>query len=883
MKQKSLSLTRLRSLLLLVCVMLGVSAWGETVTYTLTISASDFNTTSYAANNNEKTSYAVCTTNNSKTYQVLWTSYQVMKNGDNMQWQKSNGYIYNSTDLGTINSVTVNSSAGSFTTYYGTSEHPTSGTTVGNGFFTTKVGSATGTTSSVVISFTITEGGTNPPTPTNPIIRYGSHDNVTLEMWGSNTLVDIADGAEVEEGTEVTFRATADFGYTLSGVSVKDADNNDVELTDYSGSWSFYMPGSNVTISATATSDQNLNTLWSENFSSYSAGAVPTGGDYNYACTNSGTKIYSEALAGGTSPELLVAKSGGSFTAVVPLQDTAGNLKLTFKANNASLSVTTTTEGINVGTKTESNGLYTVYLSDVTTSMTSVTIVFTTTSTSNVRLDDIELKGIQVKVATPTVSPASGAVASGTEVTINCATDGASIKYSYDNQTWSDYSTALIITEATTIYAKAVKTGLEDSDVASATYTIALPCATPTFSVVAGEVAKGTTVTISTTTAGATIYYTTNGSDPTTSSTEYSGAITINSAMTIKAIAAKDGMLNSEIASVAYTLPDYATLPFVWNGGAKNRLTALTGVTENGLGSDYANSNAPYLIKMDGANDYIQIKTNAQPGKVYIGVKMIGGASTSKIKIQQSANGSDFTDVEELTISGRQNDILNLETSNHFAATTRFVKIIKSEHGSNIGVGPITITATETASVTSAGWATFSSTRALDFTNVTGVVANTAVYANGRLTYTPIQQVPANTGVILRSVSGGEASVDVPVINDIPALEEGSNMLVAVGTAISSLATVGDNNSTNYILNNVNGVLGFYRAAGNRVDAGKAYLNVPAGASRSFIDINPGEQDGIESVNVNAAEDNIYDLQGRQVAQPQKGLYIVNGKKVIIK
>ena len=81
----------------------------------------------------------------------------------------------------------------------------------------------------------------------------------------------------------------------------------------------------------------------------------------------------------------------------------------------------------------------------------------------------------------------------------------------------------------------------------------------------------------------------------------------------------------------------------------------------------------------------------------------------------------------------------------------------------------------------------------------------------------------------------------------------------------------------------MNGVLGFYRAAGNRVDAGKAYLNVPAGASRSFIDINPGEQDGIESVNVNAAEDNIYDLQGRQVAQPQKGLYIVNGKKVVIK
>lgn len=119
--------------------------------YTLTISGSDFNTTSYAANNNEKTSNAVAADNS--TIEVKWTSNQVMKNGNNMQWQKSNGYIYNSTDLGTIKSVTVNSSAGSFTKYYGTTEHPTSGTTVGNGFFTVKVGSATGTTSSVVIVF----------------------------------------------------------------------------------------------------------------------------------------------------------------------------------------------------------------------------------------------------------------------------------------------------------------------------------------------------------------------------------------------------------------------------------------------------------------------------------------------------------------------------------------------------------------------------------------------------------------------------------------------------------------------------------------------------------------------------------------------------------
>lgn len=125
---------------------------GGTKTYTLTISAEDFNTTSYAANNNEKTSNAVA--EDSSTTEVKWTSYQVMKSGSNMQWQKSKGYIYNSTDLGTIISVTVNSSAGSFTTYYGTSVQPSSGAAGDNkGFFKTSVGSATGTTTSVVIIF----------------------------------------------------------------------------------------------------------------------------------------------------------------------------------------------------------------------------------------------------------------------------------------------------------------------------------------------------------------------------------------------------------------------------------------------------------------------------------------------------------------------------------------------------------------------------------------------------------------------------------------------------------------------------------------------------------------------------------------------------------
>ena len=123
----------LRYLLTLLLVMVASVGWADT--YTFEITPSDFNTQSYAANNNEKTSTAVSTTDATKTMEVKWTSYQVMKQSGNMQWQKSKGLIYNSTELGTINSVVVNSTGGSFTTCYGDSEQPSSSTTVGGGFF----------------------------------------------------------------------------------------------------------------------------------------------------------------------------------------------------------------------------------------------------------------------------------------------------------------------------------------------------------------------------------------------------------------------------------------------------------------------------------------------------------------------------------------------------------------------------------------------------------------------------------------------------------------------------------------------------------------------------------------------------------------------------
>ena len=151
-------------------------------------------------------------------------------------------------------------------------------------------------------------------------------------------------------------------------------------------------------------------------------------------------------------------------------------------------------------------------------------------------------------------------------------------------------------------------------------------------------------------------------------------------------------IVESELITInqAQYVVDYATLPFEWEGGASADFLDLNGVTAQGLGSDYASGNAPYLIKFDGTGDYIQVKCDQQPGKVTIGVKMIGGSSTSTITIQGSADGETFTDIQELTISGVQNDVLTLETTTGFAAEDRYVKMLFTK-GSNVGVGPISI------------------------------------------------------------------------------------------------------------------------------------------------------------------------------------------------
>jgi hypothetical protein len=167
--------------------------------------------------------------------------------------------------------------------------------------------------------------------------------------------------------------------------------------------------------------------------------------------------------------------------------------------------------------------------------------------------------------ATPAFAPAPGTYTGAQKVTISSATSGAKIYYTMDGTTptmsSTVYSAALQLNSTKMVQAIATATGFQQSTVSSAAYTIsAAPTppapvvATPSFSPAAGTYSSAQSVTISSSTSGAKIYYTVDGSAPTTSSTVYASPVVVSATKTVKAIATATGDQQSSVGSAAYTI-----------------------------------------------------------------------------------------------------------------------------------------------------------------------------------------------------------------------------------------------------------------------------------------------------------------------------------------
>lgn len=121
----------------------------------------------------------------------------------------------------------------------------------------------------------------------------------------------------------------------------------------------------------------------------------------------------------------------------------------------------------------------------------------------------------------------------------------------------------------------------------------------------------------------------------------------------------------------------------------KSTVNDMDGVTCSGLGTDYS-SHSPYLLRFDNTDDYIQFDLDAPPATLSFGYKMIGGNSTSTMKIEEcaTANGT-YSTVQSFTISGAQNSVGSFTTTETFTQSHIRMTFTK---GSNVGVGNITIT-----------------------------------------------------------------------------------------------------------------------------------------------------------------------------------------------
>ena len=160
---------------------------------------------------------------------------------------------------------------------------------------------------------------------------------------------------------------------------------------------------------------------------------------------------------------------------------------------------------------------------------------------------------------TPAISPAGGSFTSAQTVTLTDSLSTATIYYTTDATTpttsSTKYTAPFSVSSTSTVTAIAAASGYNNSAAAVASFTITAPsAATPTLSPAPGTYASAQTVTLADATSGATIYYTTDGSTPTTSSSKYTTPLSIGVGTTVQAIAVASNYTNSATASGAYVI-----------------------------------------------------------------------------------------------------------------------------------------------------------------------------------------------------------------------------------------------------------------------------------------------------------------------------------------
>ena len=254
----------------------------------------------------------------------------------------------------------------------------------------------------------------------------------------------------------------------------------------------------------------------------------------------------------------------------------------------------------------------------------------------------------------------------------------------------------------------------------------------------------------------------------------------------------------------------------------------------------------------------------------------VSGASTFQIIIQNGSGSANRRYTVKIGDSEAENITAPLNsttTSKVFATgtTDEVTIIIGGTSDGSLYPAAIMFNPSVSKEITAAGYATIYSDKALDFTG-TGITAYKAVVAGDNVSFEEVTSAPAETGLLLK----GEAKAYNIPVTATPA---------SVTSALEGTLTETTVPTGTFVLFKKGEKVGFYKTAAEfTVGANTAWLPADVTLSRNFIGFDD-ETTGIEAVNVtentNVARE-YYNLNGQRVANPTKGLYIVNGKKVII-
>lgn len=285
------------------------------------------------------------------------------------------------------------------------------------------------------------------------------------------------------------------------------------------------------------------------------------------------------------------------------------------------------------------------------------------------------IDGILVPADTPVISPPNGNFDTSHSVTITCSTVASQIFYTTDGTTPTPLSTlytgpfSLASGASKTVKAIATAPAYGQSAVATAVYT--QTAATPVISPGSGSYSSPQTVTITDSSPGVAIYYTTNGSTPNSGSTLYVGGFSLSVGATVKAIAIGAGYADSAVASSAYTFVS-ATPVILPATGSFTGIQTVTITAGAGATIYYTTDGS---TPTTGSTVYsggfaVNVTTTVKAVAVEPG-KTISGTGTSTLTITLAINGVTFNNlIEGVAVIGHILYVGGQFTSVHDASGT---------------------------------------------------------------------------------------------------------------------------------------------------------------------------------------------------------------------